>query len=200
MPNVAHSTLTGSDLHEPKGVSTANAGNVYIANGSGSGVWTPWPSGWGFYADNGSAQGFNTTAAKLTCDGAASNSDSSYLPRIIRGSGELWDTTNNKITPIALGDSYSIRVTLPVTAKTGSPNEVTFEIDIGGGASPSTVIVTRDIATTGATPFTLNIGIPLFVSSTSFANGFQFFLSVDTGTITVTNPDVLVVRTHAGTI
>lgn len=37
---VAHSTLTGSDLHEPKGVASATSGQVYIANGSGSGTWT----------------------------------------------------------------------------------------------------------------------------------------------------------------
>lgn len=40
MTNKAHSTLTGSDLHEPKGVSSATAGQVYISNGSGSGTWT----------------------------------------------------------------------------------------------------------------------------------------------------------------
>ena len=36
----AHSTLTGADLHEPKGVAAANADQIYIANGSGSGAWT----------------------------------------------------------------------------------------------------------------------------------------------------------------
>ena len=38
--SVEHSTLTGSDLHEPKGASSASTGQVYIANGSGSGAWT----------------------------------------------------------------------------------------------------------------------------------------------------------------
>jgi hypothetical protein len=36
---VAHSSLTGADLHEPKGVASAAANTAYIANGSGSGVW-----------------------------------------------------------------------------------------------------------------------------------------------------------------
>lgn len=40
MTTVAHSTLTGSDLHEPKGAAAASSGTVYVANGSGSGVWT----------------------------------------------------------------------------------------------------------------------------------------------------------------
>jgi hypothetical protein len=35
-----HKDLTGTDLHEPKGVAAASAGTVYVANGSGSGAWT----------------------------------------------------------------------------------------------------------------------------------------------------------------
>lgn len=38
--NVAHSSLTGSNLHEPKGIATAGSGEVYLANGAGSGTWT----------------------------------------------------------------------------------------------------------------------------------------------------------------
>ena len=34
-----HSSLTGADLHEPKGVASAASGKVYVANGSGSGNW-----------------------------------------------------------------------------------------------------------------------------------------------------------------
>lgn len=33
-----HSALTGSDLHEPKGQSTASVNTVYVADGSGSGT------------------------------------------------------------------------------------------------------------------------------------------------------------------
>ena len=40
MPNVAHSALTSADLHEPKGAVSASAGQVYVANGAGSGTWT----------------------------------------------------------------------------------------------------------------------------------------------------------------
>ena len=39
MTNVAHASLTGSELHEPKGVSAAPLGTVYVANGAGSGSW-----------------------------------------------------------------------------------------------------------------------------------------------------------------
>jgi hypothetical protein len=40
MANVNHSTLTDPYLHEPKGAASASSGEVYVANGAGSGAWT----------------------------------------------------------------------------------------------------------------------------------------------------------------
>lgn len=39
-----HSTLTDPELHEPKGASTASSGDVYVADGAGSGSWTTLPT------------------------------------------------------------------------------------------------------------------------------------------------------------
>jgi len=39
MANVAHANLTGANLHEPKGVASASADQIYIADGAGSGQW-----------------------------------------------------------------------------------------------------------------------------------------------------------------
>lgn len=36
-----HKDLTGADLHEPKGAASASAGEVYVADGAGSGDWNP---------------------------------------------------------------------------------------------------------------------------------------------------------------
>ncbi len=36
----SHASVTGSDLHEPKGVAAATTGQVYIADGAASGDWT----------------------------------------------------------------------------------------------------------------------------------------------------------------
>lgn len=35
-----HRNLSGAQLHEPKGVENATSGQVYVANGAGSGTWT----------------------------------------------------------------------------------------------------------------------------------------------------------------
>lgn len=39
MANVQHSSLTGAELHEPKGADSASTGEVYVSDGAGSGAW-----------------------------------------------------------------------------------------------------------------------------------------------------------------
>jgi hypothetical protein len=39
MATVTHSTLTDPYIHEPKGAAAAGAGDVYVADGAGSGDW-----------------------------------------------------------------------------------------------------------------------------------------------------------------
>lgn len=39
MANVQHASLTGANLHEPKGADAATANEVYVADGAGSGTW-----------------------------------------------------------------------------------------------------------------------------------------------------------------
>ena len=62
MPNVEHSTLTTTDLHEPKGIAAATNNKVYVANGSGSGSWLP------------------RTHTLFTTKENVSNAGSSYVP------------------------------------------------------------------------------------------------------------------------
>lgn len=40
MANVSHASLTGSEIHEPKGITGASLGTVYVSNGAGSGSWS----------------------------------------------------------------------------------------------------------------------------------------------------------------
>lgn len=39
MPDIEHSAISDPYIHEPKGVAAASAGEVYIADGAGSGEW-----------------------------------------------------------------------------------------------------------------------------------------------------------------
>lgn len=201
MPTVQHSALTTTNLHEPKGADSATANQVYISDGAGSGTWTNWPFGWGFYEQSGAGQVFNTSPSLITINGSGSQTNVAYLPQVIRGSGALWDTANYKITPILEGDAYLIRLSIPIASKSGSPTIFTLDVDIGGGSSPSTVITSRDISTDNTAPFDIQVAFPVFIGSTALTNGVQLFCSTDTGTVTLGDgAEILISRISSGDI
>lgn len=160
-------------------------------------------TGWGHYVEDqtvASTQAINTTYSKLQIDGGASTSESGYLPYEIRGVSELWDTVNNKILPIGVGDGYTMRLDLEITAKTGSPTEIIFQLDIGGGAAPTIVIVEGFRATGKTPPYSITAGLPFHSLATFNTNGGQIFLKVDTGTITLTKRAISIHRISSGAL
>ena len=221
-----HNTLTGASLHEPKGVATATAGQTYIADGAGSGAWVvaepkgipaldhqvyhsdgtgsgSWhyiPQGWGRYSDLSGVTAFTTTPALLTIDKLGAQTTEAYLPPAIRGTGTLWNNVANTITPIAVGDTYVLRIDLPVTAKSGTPNYLKVQLDIGGAATPTIVVFEVDLAILSTPPYQLSAVIPIFCLTTFVANGGQLFLSTDTGTATITAPAIFISRETSGNI
>ena len=190
-----HNTLTGSELHEPKGAATASEGMTYVADGAGSGVWTYAKSGWAIYKDGGTEQSITTAQSKLTIDGTSLFTETTYLPREIRGISQLWDTMLNKVTPIAVGDSYLIRLDLPITSR-ATANYATISLDIGGAATPTNVILASRVEVDRSAPFNLSVAIPAFSLSTFVTNGGQFFLVTDTGSIGITGAAIHIQRTH----
>lgn len=196
MPNILHNVLSTTEIHEPKGVASANAGSTYVSDGSGSGDWVVSPTGWGYYADDTAEQTFTTTAAKLTNDGLGSTSNSSYLPLAIRSSSELWDTSADKIDPIKTGDLYEVRINLPVTAR-ATAKYLTLELDIGGGTTPSNVVYTERLNVDKSAPFTVATSFSIFTLNTFVTNGGQIFLTTDAGSIGITSPRILIARTHS---
>ena len=157
--------------------------------------------GFGFYVHDQttpSTQVITTTASKLILDGAGATSTSLYLPYEIRGTAELWDTVNNKIVPIDVGDGYTVRIDLQITAKTLTPAELVLELDISGGATPTTVIVERIIGTSKTPPYTVSVGFPFFALATFNANGGQIFLKTDAGTVTLTKRQISIHRISHG--
>ena len=159
--------------------------------------------GWGYYSDSlGSTptQVFNTTPAKLSIDASGSTTDEEYLPLEIRGSSSLWSDASNKITPIGVGDSYELRIDMTVISETGSPSDIIIQLDIGGGSSPSTVIVTKYQSTGKGTPYAISASFPIFCLATFIANGGQIFISTDTGSVTVSDRAILISRMSSGSV
>ena len=216
-----HNLLAGSQLHEPKGADAAAAGLVYVTDGAGAGTWTnsgaidsssavagdsftsdgagggSWTNvhGWGNYKDAASAQTFTTTAAKLSIDGLGSSTELGYLPK---GVTALWDTTADKMIADTLGDSYLIRLDLPITSVTGSASILKMELDIGGAATPTIVIVDRQISVAAGASKTVSVSFGVFSLATFLANGAQIFLKSDANTVEVTAPSILIQRVSKG--
>lgn len=192
-----HANISDPNLHEPKGASTAADGAIYIADGAGSGTWSTAPTnqhGWANYTDTAAAQTFGTTDARLNNN--KGTLIETYLPKEIRGSGTLW--ASNKLTPIAVGDAYVIRLTLPVTAKTGSPNKIFVSMDIGNTGAITNLIDVREFGVTGTPPYNLNFTTTVFSLSTFKANGMQIFVKTDTGTVDILDPQIFITRVSAG--
>lgn len=158
-------------------------------------------AGWANYAQSAATtQTITTTDSKLLIDGGGAASNSSYLPLEIRGISELWDTVNNKITPISIGDGYTMRLDLTISAKTGSPNGLDFSLDIGGGLAPSNVFIERVISTLKATPYRVSVAFPFYTLSDFKTNGGQIFLKTDTGTLTIAIRELSIHRISSGTL
>jgi hypothetical protein len=158
-------------------------------------------AGWVNYAQSvATTQTITSTASKLIIDGGGASSNSSYLPLEIRGVSELWDTINNKITPIAIGDGYTMRLDLTISTKTGNPNGLDVILDIGGTAAPSNIFIERVISTLKSTPYKVSVAFPFYTLSDFKTNGGQIFLKTDTGTLTITVRELSIHRISSGTI
>ena len=158
-------------------------------------------AGWGNYSDAETTPAtltINTTPSVLQIDGGGSTSSSAYLPREIRGVSELWDTTNDKMTPINIGDAYDIRFSLEITGKTASPNVINVVLDIGVGAGITISIAEVQIPVVTAPTFTVTGAIPIFCLTTFKTNGGRLFLSTDAGTLTVAARSVFIKRDFNG--
>ena len=159
--------------------------------------------GWGNYVEDQttpSTQVISSTASKLQIDGGSALSESGYLPYEIRGVSELWDTVNNKILPIAVGDAYTFRLDFDVTAKSGSPNGLFFQLDIGGDTGVTNPIVNNLVLIDRTPPFSVSIGMPVFTLGTFLSNGGQIFLNTDTGTVTLTDRSINIHRISSGAL
>tara|TARA_R110000851_G_scaffold328230_1_gene498579 strand:- start:35 stop:625 length:591 start_codon:yes stop_codon:yes gene_type:complete len=159
-------------------------------------------AGWGTYVDGQTApatQTINTVESVMLVDGLASSSNSDYLPREIRGVSELWDGVDT-FTPISIGDSYDVRITITVTGKTASPNVIDVILDIGVGAGVTIPVAQLQIPVVSSVPFTVTGSIPVFCLGTFKTNGGRIFLKTDAGTLTLSTRSVFIKRDYSGNL
>jgi len=173
---IQHNAIDDPDIHEPKGVSTATAGRVYISNGSGSGTWD-YPPGKAhaeIYISGG------TTTHTLA--GASAYS-------LLNPSGE-WTASGNEdiltVTPgngiITLNQAGHYLVTFWINFTTtaiasGSAYNFKYAIDGSVGTRLSSVVKPTNgvdkltLSSTGTVSVTANQTLSIFVGGDGTSSG-----------------------------
>lgn len=156
------------------------------------------PTGWAVYNDDsGLTQVFGGTPERLTINGGTSIT--SFLPKSIRGIDELWDSVTNQIKPISSGDAYIIRISFTITATTSNPTRCDVVLDIGSDDDNITIpIVERGNTLRGGNPQPISMSFNIYALDTFLANGGRIFVSANSGTITVSEPNILINRISSG--
>ena len=136
MPTILHNLLSTTDLHEPKGVSTAAANDVYMADGAGSGTWqhAAVHGGWR-YADIGTGTTYTAPTAYT-------------LMNVAGVTTTLHDFTNNSLGRLTYTGTptRNVHMVLDASVKhsTGSGQEIFFEVYKNGVATSSVNVITAD--------------------------------------------------------
>lgn len=187
MANVQHANLTDPNLHEPKGVAAATEGQVYVADGAGSGDWAGLTENYIDYSDKTknkfgwidvSDSQYNSGAPRsissgvrtqITNNAGASQTDTSRL-------GALWNTTLNAFVINDLNAAYSMRMTcvLKTSASTGTPHTVDFELETSNG--PTIIAAQTQVIKGGNHLNRMSLAMPFYVGS--FINNTQLKIYV----------------------
>jgi hypothetical protein len=152
-----HALLTGSELHEPKGIETASLGEVYVADGSGSGSW----NNIGASSFTGMIADFAWPVVQegwLECDGSDVNTTTYaalYAAMTIQMTGTRV-SGNNVIT--SLSSTANMRVGYYVFG-TGIPSGTTIDtINSSTQITLSTNATSSGTSTVIVSPWLLNTG------------------------------------------
>lgn len=175
---------------------SAVPGGVFVSDGAGGGEFIR-VQGWSQHEDTDQTVGTPSQTIATGIRTLWSNDGGSLaiekLPSDISVGGHLWDTTNNKITPIAEYDTYNVRVEFKVQDYAGSSPYVKIEIDIGGSIG---VITSRTLPLLeGGGEQSILYATPLFAGSTFIANGAEIYVTfTGTGTCKIFSSRILIIR------
>lgn len=127
MPTIEHSVLTTTELHEPKDVSTASSGEVYVADGLGSGSWEPSDNN----TSHGSIYSVDSDAVSIGSIGTTSQKFAGFA-----SNGPSLNTTpdasNDQITIGSAGNYFINFTTSFATTATGDAGTYEFRVRVNG--------------------------------------------------------------------
>lgn len=138
-----HRNIPNDGLHEPKDIVFATSGQVYVADGAGSGTWREAPiqglgtallgqtfvsdgagggswaypsGGWAIYEDTGTSLVVTPVETPLTIDGEGAGTNETQRPK--GAQGPLW--VDDSFAPVNFSDVYAIEIEVEVDSVTGA--------------------------------------------------------------------------------
>lgn len=138
-----HRNIPNDGLHEPKDIVFATSGQVYVADGAGSGTWREAPiqglgtalsgqtfvsdgagggswaypsGGWAIYEDTGTPLVVTPVETPLTIDGEGAGTNETQRPK--GAQGPLW--VDDSFVPVNFSDVYAIEIEVEVDSVTGA--------------------------------------------------------------------------------
>ncbi len=203
MANVQHSNLTDPNLHEPKGISTATADQVYISNGSASGNWRDVNrlpgTGWGQYSNSiyvgTTALAVSTTDVIIPFD---TNVTVTQLPISLTGStSSLMDLATERLLFVSAGDLHSITVTFKVYSTSGSPAVADLKLyGSADGVTYGTILGETSVSLDKGAGQVITQSSLFPVTSAMVTHGAKISVNTNTGTINIINIGLITARVH----
>jgi hypothetical protein len=180
MAQVQHKDILDPEIHEPKGVAAAGEGDVYVADGLGSGSWKPGTQ---------SAYG----CLRLTSDQTTLGLTTSYQAINLLTLGVNWtsatissnisaDVANGYLQVSDNGDYY-IDISLSIRAPAGGKAQYAFTLGIDSGAGiveKSSFL--RAFTSTDAVGIQCNVALTCIPQLTA-GDKLYIMMKADTGTV-----------------
>lgn len=207
MATIQHSAIPDGQRHEPKGISTATSGQVYVADGSGSGTWGKVNQvdnfdysnasknlfGWNDIADalytSGSPRAVSSGAKTLVTNNAASaQTNTSRL-------GAIWSTANNEFNINDLNAFYILRVNFKATAAAAAGTPYTALMELEGGSPAVTIAAYNGFVKGGGYVNKFSISLPFYMGSYINNVPVKLYITPDTN-INMYDIGFLIQRTY----
>lgn len=118
-----HATVTDPDIHQPKGITTASAGDVYTADGASSGAWQA-PGGTTFgdmdFTANAIATTISSSGVDVLLTGATLTTPGVLFTQGVVNTLAFENSGNNELVRVDRDGVYGVSGTLSLQGGTGT--------------------------------------------------------------------------------
>lgn len=192
MADVQHRNISDLESHEPKNISTATNGQLYVANGSASGVWKKLNEvdsidysvaaknrfGWNDIADNQYTSGSPlaitaTTKTLVPNNGLGTQTDTTRL-------GALWQTGSSKFVINDLNASFTLRLNFKATAAAAAGTPYTILVSMEGGSPAVEFAAFNGFIKGGGYVNKFSVTLPFYVGTYVNNTDIKVYLTPDT--------------------